>query len=281
VKRLFSVPILLALTAGCAWAPPPELSAQPQEAPRPKAVRGDPPAPRGDHPPKLVIPAEVRPAGDYATVQPDTDAVSVTYVGLSGVDPFPSQFLADRRSFVLPTRGLPGNSSFRFAAVGSSKDGGQVRVDFAVVLGTPTPTPPGPTPPGPTPPGPTPPGPQPPGPTPPQPPAPIPGPGLKVAVVYESGENLTPEQNSILYGEKVSAYLNQVAAPGPGGRKFWRILEQNRVYPPELQVWNDVLKRPRTSLPWIVISNSATGYEGPLPPTEDQTIELVKKYVQP
>lgn len=103
-------------------------------------------------PPKLTIPAEVRPAGEYVTIKPETDAVSVTYVGLSGIDAFPSDFLKDARHFVLPTRGLK-DGEYRFAAVGASKDGEQTRVDFAVKIGTgspapaPTPTPtPNPTP---------------------------------------------------------------------------------------------------------------------------------------
>lgn len=85
-------------------------------------------------PPTLTIPAEVRPVGDYATVTPQGDSVSVVYVGLSGADPFPSHFLRDPRAFVLPTRGLK-DGVYRFAAVGSSKDGDQSRTDFAVVVG--------------------------------------------------------------------------------------------------------------------------------------------------
>lgn len=109
-------------------------------------------APAVAAPPKLTIPAELRPAGDYVTLKPDTDAVSVTYVGLSGVDPFPSDFLKDARHFVLPIRGLKAGS-YKFAAVAASKDGEQARVDFTAVVpgepGTPTPPPVPPTPPDP------------------------------------------------------------------------------------------------------------------------------------
>lgn len=87
-------------------------------------------------PPAIEIPPEVRPSGDYIALTPKTDAVSVIYVGLSGVDSFPSAFLKDPRSFVLPVRGLAAGR-YKFAAVASSKDGEQVRVDFAAVIGTP------------------------------------------------------------------------------------------------------------------------------------------------
>lgn len=90
-------------------------------------------------PPKLDLPAEVRPAGDYARFTPETDAASVVYVGLSGVDAFPSEELRDPRRFLLPVRGLPAGR-YRFAAVAAGKTGEQVRADFAVVVGPGTPT---------------------------------------------------------------------------------------------------------------------------------------------
>lgn len=108
-------------------------------------------------PPKLVIPAEIRPAGQYVSLLPDTDAVSITYVGLSGVDPIPSAWLRDGRQFALDTRGLA-VGRYSFAAVGASKTGEQARADFVVVIGTP---PPAPVPPGPVPPDPKPPDPKP------------------------------------------------------------------------------------------------------------------------
>jgi hypothetical protein len=98
-------------------------------------------------PPTLKIPPEIKPAGQYAMLAPDTDAVAVTYVGLDRVDPIPSAVLKDGRLFLLDTRGLA-KGRYRFAAVGAGKDGEQARTDFVVVVGD---APPGPTPPDPTP----------------------------------------------------------------------------------------------------------------------------------
>lgn len=95
--------------------------------------------------PRLVIPTVTPATSDYVQIMPDTDAAAVAYVGLSGVDPFPSNLLKDQRIFVLPTRGLaPG--TYRFAAIGTLDDE-QTRTDFAVAIGVPVPVPPGPTPP--------------------------------------------------------------------------------------------------------------------------------------
>lgn len=85
-------------------------------------------------PPTLEIPTVLKPTGDYVTLVPKTDAVSVVYVGLSGVDAFPSEFLKDPRSFILPVRGLK-EGTYKFAAVGASKEGDQSRTDFTVVIG--------------------------------------------------------------------------------------------------------------------------------------------------
>ncbi len=97
-------------------------------------------------PPKLDIPPEVRPSGQYVDFDPATDAVSVEYVGLSGVEPVPARRLSDKRAFLMDTRGLP-EGEYVFVAVAASKGGEQTRVRFAVVIGKrPTPLPPVPTP---------------------------------------------------------------------------------------------------------------------------------------
>jgi len=98
-------------------------------------------------PPTLDIPAEVRPAGQYALFTPRTDAVAVEFVGLDALEPVPSSVLKDARTFLLDTRGLKAGR-YRFVAVGSSAAGELVRVGFALVVGE-SPVPPGPTPPNP------------------------------------------------------------------------------------------------------------------------------------
>lgn len=85
-------------------------------------------------PPKLEFPAELKPTGDYVTHKPKTDAVSIVYIGLSGVDAFPSEFLKDGRDFILPTRGIA-NGVYKFSAVAASTTGEQIRQDFTVVIG--------------------------------------------------------------------------------------------------------------------------------------------------
>lgn len=98
-------------------------------------------------PPAIDIPPEVRPAGQYVTLSPKTEAAAITYIGLSEVEPIPSAALKDPRMFLLDTRGLA-VGRYRFVAIGSLGDE-HSRTDFAVVVGTPpvVVVPPGPGPP--------------------------------------------------------------------------------------------------------------------------------------
>lgn len=91
-------------------------------------------------PPKLDIPAEVKPSQGYAIVEPKTDAVSVTYVALDGVYPFPAKLLADKRTFVLPTNGLK-VGRYRYVAVAANKTGEQSFTEFVVPIGDTLPDP--------------------------------------------------------------------------------------------------------------------------------------------
>lgn len=72
-------------------------------------------------PPEVTIPKDTVAVGDYVVITPTTTAKAITYVGLSGVDPFPSVMLKDPKAFILPTRGLP-NGVYRFVGVASLND---------------------------------------------------------------------------------------------------------------------------------------------------------------
>lgn len=119
-----------------------------------------------------------------------------------------------------------------------------------------------------------------PGPSPdPDNPPPIPDAGFRVVISYDSGVDLSPAQKSILYSKDVRDYLEKTCVLGPDGK-----LKAYRIWPAttDLQfadpMWQKVMARKRESLPWIVISNGKTGYEGPLPADIKTTMELLKKY---
>lgn len=92
-------------------------------------------------PPKLNIPPEIRNSGQYVIYVPETDAASIVYVGLDGIEPLPANILRDGKTFVLDTRGLA-EGRYRFVAVAASSTGEQVRQDFTLVIQRGTPKPP-------------------------------------------------------------------------------------------------------------------------------------------
>lgn len=106
-------------------------------------------------------------------------------------------------------------------------------------------------------------------------PAPIPTDGLRVLIVREYDEtaaNMPASQQRIFTDSKVLGWL-KVNAPGK-----WRIWDADGDASKAPEEFQAALKRPRGGLPWIVISNGTTGFEGPLPKTADETVALLEKY---
>ena len=104
-------------------------------------------------------------------------------------------------------------------------------------------------------------------------PAPIPVAGFHVLFVAESSTlpSLPQTQLTIFYSQEMRAWLDQ-------NTTAWRYLDPNVVIPVCDEVWCPAMKRPRTSTPWIIVSNGVTGYEGPLPITVTETIKLIEQY---
>lgn len=109
-------------------------------------------------------------------------------------------------------------------------------------------------------------------PIPPAPPAPFPADGLHVLIVEETAERsrLPKEQLAIFTATDVRTWLDANAK--------YRILDQHAPMVNDLKVWQDAMKVPRQSLPWVVISTGQSGFSGPLPADSKAFLELVGKY---
>ena len=111
---------------------------------------------------------------------------------------------------------------------------------------------------------------------------PIPYTGLRVLIIYESDDlsKYPPEQTSILYDGSFRKYLDSVTVLGSDGKTHeWRCWDKDISLHDVADLWKNAMSRPHPNLPWIVISNGATGFEGPLPLNTAETIELVQRYV--
>jgi hypothetical protein len=173
---------------------------------------------------------------------------------------------------------------------------------FTIKGATPTPVPPGPQP---VPPGPTPPGPA------PEPGAesPFKEPGLRALYLYESDDlySYPPVRYSALYDGDARDYLNAKCVPGADGEtKEWRKWDKDVDTTKESKVWQDAVararvkykeweakeqkettewniahadpkdqKKARSGLPWLMVGDGKTGWEGPaLDP--DQALERLR-----
>lgn len=110
-------------------------------------------------------------------------------------------------------------------------------------------------------------------PDPPRPP-PIDVDGLHVLIVYESDQasQMKPGHREIFYSQASRSFLNSVAGAN------WRILDKDSQFTTDSK-WNRALKRPRESLPWIIISNGVTGYEGRLPNNLAELKGMIEIYI--
>lgn len=129
--------------------------------------------------------------------------------------------------------------------------------------GTPPPTPgPGPAP----------------GPNPPNPPDPkdiIPATGLSAVVIHESAErsNYPPSQVAAMFSAIVREYTN---TKYPGG---FMILDKDDDTSKLPEFFKVAMKRPRASMPWLIISNGqGVQFEGPYETTVTKALEVFKKY---
>ena len=227
-------------------------------------------------PPAVNIPAEVRPAGQYVTLSPQTDAAAITYIGLSGIDPLPAAMLKDARMFLLDTRGLA-VGRYQFVAVASLQDE-HTRVDFSVVIGTPPVVvvpPPGP------------------GPVNPQPPV-SPIAGMRVLTIWESDTPLPKDWNDSLTSTEVIDYLNQKCLKGPDGKTPERRTFDEDVSLSQLpKPWQDLRSALPDELPFVhsgmhqiphVAIGDSSGvvvHRGPYPRSDVEALSLFKKFGGP
>jgi hypothetical protein len=113
--------------------------------------------------------------------------------------------------------------------------------------------------------------PSPPGPNPP----PISDPGFRVLMVVKSPKD-APDS---VKDPKVRSYLESHCVMGPDGHtKEWRIWDNSVDASGDSKLWQQAFARKRDVLPWILISDGKTGYEGPLPEKTDPLLALLKQY---
>lgn len=102
--------------------------------------------------------------------------------------------------------------------------------------------------------------------------------GLHILIIYEKDDTLPFRQDSIIHGERARNWMDAHTPTLGDGQHAWRIYDQNADLSGALDPWRKGMSRPRDALPWIIISNAKTGYEGPLPANVDAFLQLLERY---
>lgn len=111
--------------------------------------------------------------------------------------------------------------------------------------------------------------------------APIPVGGYRALFVFDSSNlaKLPAGQLEIFTSGPIREYLKATCVKGVDGKTpERRFFDQATDVSKEPQLWQDAMKLPRASVPWLIVSNGKTGYSGPLPANVDATLTLLKKY---
>lgn len=118
----------------------------------------------------------------------------------------------------------------------------------------------------------------------PSPPVPVVEPIVKgpisVLIVEETDDRAKQEMwpyLGVMSSVKIREYLNSHCRK-IDGKPAWLWIDDDSDMSKANPYWQDAMNLPRSSLPWIAISNGTKGTSGPLPQTEDAVLALLKQW---
>jgi hypothetical protein len=106
--------------------------------------------------------------------------------------------------------------------------------------------------------------------------------GVSVLMLFESADlgKMTKEQAAIPWSPRLYKYLDSVCAKHPmHNQKAYMVCDKDLDLNLDSPQFAAAQKRPRTSIPWAIISSRNGNYEGPWPADDLAMIELVKKTI--
>lgn len=102
--------------------------------------------------------------------------------------------------------------------------------------------------------------------------------GLKVLVVYESEEASSQRWLTNIIGSPIITNYVRKRSSDASGNPNIRFLDQHTKYEVCDTVWCPLLARKRKEVPWLIIANDKSMYEGPVPSDVQSFLNLLKKY---
>lgn len=111
-------------------------------------------------------------------------------------------------------------------------------------------------------------------------PSPIPDIGFRVLITYsnDSKSSLSRDQLAIIDSSDLREWLDAHCVKDAQNVPEWRIWASEIQTNPDQPIWQKLMGLERKSEPWITISTGRTGFSGPLPANEAETIKLLEKY---
>lgn len=111
-------------------------------------------------------------------------------------------------------------------------------------------------------------------------PSPIPDQGFRVLITYSNASkpSLSKDQLAIIDSSDLREWLDSHCIKNAQSVPEWRIWASEIQVNPDQPIWQKLMGLERKSEPWIIISTGRSGYSGPLPANEAETIKLLEKY---
>jgi hypothetical protein len=106
-------------------------------------------------------------------------------------------------------------------------------------------------------------------------------PANRVLIIYETGDqtNYTQGQIGFMYSAEVRQYLSE-KCPKAANSNGWYMLDKDAVTTALPPAWGKAMARPRTKLPWMIVSNPKGGWEGPVPERYEDAFAKVKEFIK-
>lgn len=106
--------------------------------------------------------------------------------------------------------------------------------------------------------------------------------GFRVILVYESSDKYPPETNNILFSTRITEYLSKACVKGPKDIPEWRKWDKDMTVTSQesttLKALWEQSKPKFGTMPQLIIAVNGKASIVDLPPTEQETLDLLKKY---
>lgn len=102
---------------------------------------------------------------------------------------------------------------------------------------------------------------------------------IKVMIIEESSvrSQLPIGQFAAIFSKDVRAKLNEICSK-TDGKADWRVVDKDSDLSADANVWQQAMKLPRSSLPWLHISDGTKGVSMPVPTSEEEMLAILNRY---